>query len=70
MTKNRLSQSELILHHLKSGFSLTQMESLVLFQCFRLGARIYDLRQAGWDIKTENVTENEKTYAKYRLVAD
>jgi len=62
-----MSQTEQILEHLKSGKEITPMDALVNYGCFRLGARIYDLRQQGYDIESELKQENGKQYAVYRL---
>lgn len=40
----KMTQKDLILKHLLRGMSLTPLEALSRFGCFRLGARIYDLR--------------------------
>lgn len=61
------SQNQAILEHLQSGNAITPMDALKLFGCFRLGARIWDLEQAGHKIKHESVTENGKTFAKYSI---
>ena len=44
------SQPEQILGHLKAGRSLTALEALDLYGCFRLAARIKELKEAGWRI--------------------
>ena len=44
-----------VLGYLKKHGSITPMEALREFGCYRLGARIYDLRQSGVKIKTEFV---------------
>ncbi len=62
------SQRELIYSYLEQGNTITPLEALNKFGCFRLGARIYELRRAGHNIITENITENGKTFAKYRLI--
>ena len=54
-----------ILAYLKVNKRLTAMEAVGLFGTTRLGARIYDLRQRGYLIKTvmedyENPTTGEK----------
>ena len=49
----KLTQSDAILAHLKSGRPLTPAEALGKFGCARLAARIYDLRQAGYDIRDD-----------------
>ena len=63
------SQSALILAHLEAGNMLTPIDALQKFGCFRLGARIYDLKQEGYNIEAERVTDkNGKRYARYRLL--
>lgn len=49
------SQADRILVALKAGDRLTPLDALRRFGCFRLGARIYDLRDAGYDVQTETV---------------
>lgn len=63
------SQCSAILEHLKKGLSITPLEALNRFGCFRLSARIHDLRhKQGYDIMTERVlTSNGKYVAQYRL---
>lgn len=61
------TQSESILHYLKSN-TITAIEALNLFGCFRLAARIADLRDEGHMIITENLKVNGKRIARYRLV--
>jgi hypothetical protein len=61
------SQNEEILNHLQSGRSLSALEALERFGCFRLGGRIYELKQHGHKIVTGMVTKNGKRYAEYRF---
>jgi len=62
------SQSAHILAYLRDGNSLTPIAALTLFGCFRLGARIYDLKQEGHDIRTEIIeTAGGKRVARYYL---
>ena len=61
------TQSELILDHLKSGKPLTSLDALIKFGCFRLGARIFDLKQDGHNIGTDMITKGKKTFASYFL---
>jgi biotin operon repressor len=56
-----------ILTHLQSGRSLTPLEALNEFGCFRLAAHIESLRKDGHRIFTHMVNENGKKYAKYTL---
>lgn len=66
----RISQGEMIKTHLMRRGSITSWEAIKLYGCTRLSAKIYDLRQDGFNIKTENITKNNKygypvTFAKY-----
>lgn len=60
-----MSQNQQILNHLKSGKSITPLEALRRFDSLRLGARIYNLRMAGHDIKSRIVENNGKRFAEY-----
>lgn len=66
---NKLSQSEKILRHMKRGRTITQEQAVRLFKCYRLSARIADLKKKGYNIVTENVpNKGEHGYhAEYRL---
>lgn len=62
------STTERIARLLERGRSITPIQALEQFQCFRLSARINDLRNAGYNIKTlPHKTATGKTVAKYRL---
>lgn len=62
------SQNEIIKHHLEQGKTLTALEALAKYDCFRLSARIANLRDQGLNIKTEIVeTKSGKRVAKYSL---
>ena len=65
----KLSQQTLVLAHLKRK-SITPIEALNLYGCFRLAAIIYNLRRSGVAIKTVNKTENRKTFAQYFLIKE
>jgi hypothetical protein len=62
-----LTQEEKIFNYLKEGNSITPLEALEIFGCFRLGARIWSLKQKGYDIKCEIVRNKEKHFAKYYM---
>ena len=62
-----LTQNQQILDYLKSGKTITPLTALKKFGCFRLSARIYNLKQEGHNITTENVTRKGKTFAEYSL---
>lgn len=66
------SQTKRILEHLQSGKSITPIDALNLFGCFRLSARIKDLRDDKFDIRTDIETKEMpdgtiKRYARYWL---
>ena len=65
------SQNIRIKKHLESGRRLTALDGLRLFNCFRLGARIHNLKGQGLNIETEMITiisdGKEKRIAKYSL---
>ena len=44
---SKKSQIDEILNYLQAGNVLTPLEAMHKFNCLRLGARIYDLRQHG-----------------------
>ena len=62
------TQCKRILEYLQKGNSLTPLEALKMFDCMRLGARVYDLKSQGHNIVTEMVSENGKRFACYRLM--
>ena len=41
------TQNQMILSYLQKGKSLTAMDALKLFGCFRLAARVSDLKEMG-----------------------
>ena len=62
------SQNKQILDHLKRGIDITPMSALRLYGCFRLAARIHDLRADGHDIVTiKEPTDDGKYIARYKL---
>jgi len=65
--RESVSQKKRIAAWLNDGKTLTQMEALYKFGCFRLASRINDLRNDGMNIKTEKITlSNGKIVAQYR----
>jgi len=59
-----MSQKEAILRHLKLYQQITAMDALNQYGCFRLAARIYDLRKDGHAI---NEDRHKDGYAVYRM---
>ena len=62
-----MSQNARILNHLKSGNKLTPLAALRQFGCLRLAARIYDLRNKGWDIMERRVNRGTSRVSEYYL---
>ena len=62
-----MSQCEDIKAHLQAGYSLTALEALQRFGCFRLAARIADLKKEGMHIDAVMVVDEDtgKVYARY-----
>lgn len=63
----RVSQEKAILAHLRKGKTLTPLEALNKFSCFRLGARIFELKQAGHAIRSRMVKKGQKWVAEYSM---
>ncbi|WP_346856553.1 helix-turn-helix domain-containing protein [uncultured Draconibacterium sp.] len=62
------SQNEQIREHLEAGNSITPIEALSMFNCFRLSGRINDLKHEGININSQIVkTESGKRVARYSL---
>lgn len=67
-----MSDKARVLDYLQANGSITPMEALWEFGCYRLGARIWDLRHDGHSISTEKVEGRDRNgererYARYRL---
>lgn len=56
-------QTELVLAHLETGADLTPQDALRRFGCFRLAARVAELRGAGYNV----ITDRSCGYARYFL---
>lgn len=67
--KKASSQNLKILKALKKGARITPMDALRRFGCFRLSARIADLRMAGNKIFSHMVERNGKHIAEYYMGA-
>ena len=62
------SQKKKILKHLQEGLSITPMEALREFGCFRLGARICELKEDYPIIPKMIKLPSGKWVARYRLI--
>ena len=62
------SQTDQIVDYMLAGNTITALIALNLFQCFRLAARIADIKRRGYDVVTTMETnENGKRYAVYKI---
>lgn len=70
--QSNASQNASILRHLRTGKTITQMEALEWFKCFRLASRINDIKKRlnpDERIETKKVVTNtNKRVAQYRLI--
>lgn len=70
-----MTQCEKSLQHMQQHGSITPAEAVDKFHCYRLGARIFDLKKRGTPIKTEIVSGKTKdgapySFAKYSLLKE
>lgn len=66
MSESVTTQRKKILAWLEENGSITAMIALHQIGCFRLGARIFELRQMGYDIETVIEPNSGRSYhAKY-----
>jgi hypothetical protein len=65
-----MTQSDTILNYLEQHESISPVEALTVAGCFRLAARINDLRNRGHKIETKIKQDiNGRRYARYQLVS-
>jgi len=63
-----MSQNKQIADYLNKGKKLTPIDALNKFGCFRLAARIADLRNEGMNIVTKTIKlDNKKQIAQYSI---
>ena len=63
-----MSQTKQIANYLNKGKKLTTLDALNKFGCFRLAARIADLRNNGMSIVTKKIKlDNNKQIAQYSI---
>lgn len=62
------TQNSRVLRHLEAGKAITPLEALEKWGIFRLGARVWDLKQMGYRIRSQLVTNaHGKRFARYSL---
>jgi len=70
--EGNMTQKQMILQHMKETGSITPGTALEEYGCFRLAARIADLKDDGVEIRTEIEKRKNRygktvRYARYRL---
>ena len=70
-----MNQTERIKQYIEEFGSITQKEAVSEIGCYRLSARIADLKAEGYEIETEFVTSKNRygdnvTFAKYKFKGD
>lgn len=63
------TQLEAIASALQAGHAVTPLMALRRWGCFRLAARISDLKAEGWQIERTMVERDGTRFAEYRLSA-
>ncbi len=67
-SRNGVSQTTVLLSHLKSGRTITQVVASESYRIHRLASRVYDLKQQGYDIASIPCLDATGTkYNLYRL---
>lgn len=71
-TSDTFTQEKMILAALQAGWRLTPLVAWRRFGCLRLGARIYDLKRAGYNIESRMVetARGSKKYVKEYWMED
>lgn len=68
LEKTTISQKEAILQHMRTNGTITPMEALERYGCFRLGARIWELEKEDHIIEHSMGTAGGKRFAVYKLI--
>lgn len=68
-----MTQCDMILAHMMEHGSISQLEAAEEYGCWRLAARISDLRKAGYAIKSQMTKQKNRygkpvAFARYTLV--
>ena len=68
-----MTQEQAVRNHIINNGSITQAQAVRLYGCYRLSARIYDMRKDGYEIVTQYKTSKNRfgyvsVYANYVLL--
>ena len=61
------SQCKQVLKHLKKHKSIMPLQALNLYGIYRLSARIFNLKEDGYNIDTKMIYQHPVKFAKYVL---
>lgn len=65
------SQNKMIMGHLRRHKSITALTAINQYNCMRLAARIFDLKEAGHTINKEMIEiSSGKRVARYTLIKE
>ena len=65
-----VSQAKNILAHLLQHRTITPLEALNQYGCFRLAAVILNLKKDGHKIETQIIKKNKKRFAQYHYASE
>ena len=73
MTNSRPNQAQKILEYMRKHGSITQKEAVGKFNCYRLSARIFELKEQGHNIISDRVPFKSEdgeadNFVRYTLV--
>ena len=68
-----MTQEQAVRNHIINNGSITQAQAVRLYGCYRLSARIYEMRKDGYEIATQYKTSKNRfgyvsVYANYVLL--
>ncbi len=63
----KLTQKQSVRIHLEKGLTITPLEALHYYGCFRLADVIFKLKKEGLDIVSNIIDDNGKQFAEYHL---
>ena len=61
------TQCDVVLRYIQKFGSITALQAMEAFQCYRLAARIKDLRDMGYSIETHTDENKKGTHARYTI---
>ena len=62
-----MTQEQQVLKHIERYGKITSMKAFERYGITRLAARIHNLREKGYRIRTDTITNNKANYASYSM---